>query len=849
MKKILILSFFIFSVAQIWSQENLYLIGDACSAGWDAGNALQMAKSGDTFTWSGQLNPGELKFLSTQGSWDNAYGSNEYDKCIWNGGDYIFAALTDGDRKFQIKLRGTYTITINGGTISFHWTDRIFPVGDGCTASWNPSSGQYLEAVDCCSYKGKVTFTGSGEFKLLKQHDWGAQFGPATNGASIDAMGGYDITTPSDDNKYNIGLSGEYDVVLDVYAGKLYVGHILPSVTIRAQFANNVKTAYNNSFNLYYWTAMGSGNVTMTENAGWYEATAENVFAPYNFLFNKAADNWEIQTPDVQNNTAASLCAHVTNTGVLTATIINDCSDLQDDPSPIVRPVVKVLGLGGAWDVEAGPVMTEADDQMTCSYTATLAAGTHTFKIYTTNDYAYNGADYVMNREYCTDVQLYHSGTEPNVQLVADMAGEYTFIYAYDTRKLSVVFPELPVVPDVPQISLRGINGNWGGIVMIPAADGLTCSTTVTLTAEQILAGWQNFKIFYKDEDEVEHWMGGEITITRTETSGTVQDDSGSRNAYMIADFAGNYLFTYTYADKTVAVTYPAAPEVDLKGLNGDWTGVQMTASADMQSYSYTYTLAAGTHEFKVYFMELGEQQWLGCGTGTAAEMTRDNCSDFQFANGTENCHLIADVAGDYTFTYNATNRKVTVTYPEMQTFTVHLNDDGFASIYMAYDFVLPANVQAYRGVLDGDAIVLTEVEQTVLPQEEGLILYSSSMKAQDITLTQSVDAATPVDQNNFIGTLTEKAESHVYVLGHTSEPHSTAFYYSAGELNIPANRAYLKVAGGSGAPLRLRFAETVATDIDTFDSVCDAQKVLLGGRILILRNGKTYNIMGQLEK
>lgn len=850
MKKSLLLIFVCLLSFCLKAQDNLYLIGDACSAGWDADHALPMEKSGDTFTWTGQLNPGELKFLTTLGSWDNAYGSDEYNKCIWNGGDYTFAALTDGDRKFEIKLRGTYTITINGGTINFAWTDRIYPVGSGCSVGWNVGSDKpYLEAASCCSYKGKVNFTGEGEFKLFKQPDWGDHYGPVGYGTALDAMSGYDVTadgTNDDDHKFAIGLSGEYDVVLDVYAGKLYVGTILPSVTIKAQFASNVKTAYDNSFNLYYWTAMGAGNVTMTENEGWYEARMENVFAPYNFLFNKAADNWEIKTPDVTNNTASSLCMHVTNTGVLTATVSEGCEDLDDPTAPLVRPVVKLLGLN-TWDVEGGYTMAEADDQNSCSYTATLTAGTHEFKIYTANDFAYNGANYEIKRAYCTDVQLYNSGLEPNVKLVADMAGEYTFIYTYDTRKLSVIYPEIPESSN-PVHYLKGIGGDWGGILMVPAVDELSCSCTLTITDEMIIAGWQNFKVFYKDVEEHEHWLGGEVTLTRNAVSGTLEDNGEARNAYLLADFAGNYTFTYTYATQAISVTYPTLPEVDLKGINGDWTGVAMADAADHLSCSYTYSLTAGDYEFKVFFMERGEQQWLGCGSQeNPAVMTRDNCTDFQFATGPANCQLTADKDGDYIFTYDYVSRKVSVTFPELQTMNVKLNGDGFASVYMPFDFTLPAGVEAYKGVLSCGEIVLTEVEQEVLPHETGLILYSETLTNADITLTENVEGAVAVEDNSFIGTLESTSESNVYVLGHTAEAHSTAFYYME-NATIPANRAYLKT-GGSGAPLRIRFATEVTTGVENADENANVNKVIRDGRVYIVREGRVYTIIGQCVK
>lgn len=944
MKKLLLLAFVACMSLMAAAQENLYLIGDACSAGWDAGNALAMTKSGDTFTWTGQLNPGELKFLTTQGSWDNCYGSDEYNKDVWVGGNYTFAALTDGDRKFKIKLRGTYTLTITNGTINFAWTDKIYPVGDGCSAGWNPSSGQYLEAVNCCSYKGKVTFYGNnGEFKLLKQQDWGAQFGPAENGTSLNAMSGYDITTPSDDNKYKVSLSGEYDVVLDVYAGRLYVGKVLPSVTIKAQFDSNVTTAYDNSFNLYFWTAMGEGNRTMTLNNGWYEATIEDMFAPYNFLFNKAAGNWEIQTPNTENKTDASLCMHVTNTGVLTATISENCEDLEEEEEPIVRPEVKLLGINNDW--ATGHVMVEAEDQMSCHYTVGLMHGTEEFKIYTTNDYAYNGADYEMKREYCTDVQTYSTGSEPNIKLHVDLSGNYTFTYYYDTRKVSVTYPEIPTIdikgiggdwtgvrmadatdhltatytytltagnyefclyksdwtkfaegttfvrggeavsvggsenatftadidgdytfvydynagtlqiiypdlPNVPEVHLKGIGGDWDGKKMLQSADGTTCSYTYTITQAMILSGWQNFKLYYKDDEENALCLGGDVTLKRNTTSGTLVDEGSARNAYLVADFAGDYKFTYTYADNSIVVEFPAAPEVDLKGIDGDWNGVKMNEAADHLSASYTYTLTKGDKSFKVFFMEEGNQQWLGCGTQSSpAIITRDNASDFQFATGTENCQLVADRDGDYTFTYDYTNRKVTVTYPALvaETFTAHLNKDGFASIYMPYDFTLPVGVEAYKGALEGEAIVLTKVEQEVLPKETGLILYSASLKNQDITLTESFEEATTISDNAFTGTLTDVQESDFYALVQANN--TTFFYHVATETTIPANRAYLKVVGGSGAPLRIRFATEVTTGIDDNDNVNDNRKIMQNGQIMIIRGDKMYNIVGQIVK
>lgn len=53
--------------------NNLYMVGDACAAGWSIGNALEMkqdALNPFLFTWTGQISAGELKFpLERDESW------------------------------------------------------------------------------------------------------------------------------------------------------------------------------------------------------------------------------------------------------------------------------------------------------------------------------------------------------------------------------------------------------------------------------------------------------------------------------------------------------------------------------------------------------------------------------------------------------------------------------------------------------------------------------------------------------------------------------------------------------------------------------------------------------------
>ena len=113
--------------------DMIYLIGSACSAGWDLGNALPMTATDDpyVFTWAGSLTSGELKFTcDKQSDWGGAWflcgrgsnveptGADEPLLFIDKSSDYcksqyLDMAVGDVDQKWQIASAGTYTITLN----------------------------------------------------------------------------------------------------------------------------------------------------------------------------------------------------------------------------------------------------------------------------------------------------------------------------------------------------------------------------------------------------------------------------------------------------------------------------------------------------------------------------------------------------------------------------------------------------------------------------------------------------------------------------------------------------------------------------------------------------------------
>lgn len=171
---------------------------------------------------------------------------------------------------------------------------------------------------------------------------------------------------------------------------------------------------------------------------------------------------------------------------------------------------------------------------------------------------------------------------------------------------------------------------------------------------------------------------------------------------------------TVSVADGHVTVTgsfknATVLPEVDLKGINGDWTGVHMVNNADSLGCSYTYTLTAGTYEFKVYKMG----KWLG-NNGT---MTRTNCTAWSMEENTANCHLAADVDGDYVFTYNYEDGKMSVKFPAVYALNPYAYGVSAAQadneLTVSYSLQVAAEAVAVEIVGEDETVLATAVGET----------------------------------------------------------------------------------------------------------------------------------------
>lgn len=124
----------------------------------------------------------------------------------------------------------------------------------------------------------------------------------------------------------------------------------------------------------------------------------------------------------------------------------------------------------------------------------------------------------------------------------------------------------------------------------------------------------------------------------------------------------------YTKAEAEEKLVGPGAnlPTVVLAGEMNNWDLSKnvFNTSKDLQTASAIVALdAQKTYAFKIVV----NGAWLG----NTGKMERSNCTGwlFEALDGEEtNAHIIADVAGDYTFTWTYADSKLTVTYPNATT-------------------------------------------------------------------------------------------------------------------------------------------------------------------------------------
>ena len=307
--------------------ETLYIIGDAAPNGWSADNATEMARTDNgVFSWTGNLNAGELKFITTAGEFLPSYNNDGHGALTLRTSD------DQPDLKFDITEPHCYKVDVNllDLTVSFTPTegvtpqfDRIFFVGNETDWTFRPMT---QDPLDPFLFRIGVFFTKGGEFKFgTADGSWENMYKATTGNApytdsSVEFVKGYDP-----DNKWfltdsDTGLA--YKICLDIRTGaermmmqlfnpyeEVYlVGDATPNGWDLGNATPMTRDAADP--NVFTWSGhLNTGELKISAdkqddwNGAWFMATSENeapTGAPQKVLFiDKSSAGCQAQYLDI----------------------------------------------------------------------------------------------------------------------------------------------------------------------------------------------------------------------------------------------------------------------------------------------------------------------------------------------------------------------------------------------------------------------------------------------------------------------------------------------------------------------------------------------------------------------
>ena len=220
--------------------KTLYLIGDAAPNGWDNTNAVALtaiATEPGGFTWTGQLNIGDFKFLTTLGQWIPTYNKSA------TAADSLFYRTDFGqaDDKFHISANGIYTLKVNLLSMKIVINQPVQPttppysrlwiVGDATPNGWNISAPNEMRVDSGNMFVFNYNeLLNAGEFKIpTATGNWGTDYYmPLANHPALSATDVQLVRGGSPDNKWQITTAGPYKIKLDLLNMKINIQPFTP---------------------------------------------------------------------------------------------------------------------------------------------------------------------------------------------------------------------------------------------------------------------------------------------------------------------------------------------------------------------------------------------------------------------------------------------------------------------------------------------------------------------------------------------------------------------------------------------------------------------------------------------
>ena len=458
---------------------------------------------------------------------------------------------------------------------------------------------------------------------------------------------------------------------------------------------------------------------------------------------------------------------------------------------------------------------------------------------------------------------------------------DVTFVLDVTAKKLTATATLKQAAVVIPTVVIAGDMNSWSTTKdkFTMSADSLTATFKTTLAVKNY-----GFKMFIGGA-----WHSDGKTITRAANSTKFTGANSSNNSTLKADIAGEYLFTWEYATKTLTVTYPALPvkyNVTVTAEHGTVTGAgtyeegktaTLTATAN-EGYEfvnwtvgeevvstenpYTFTVNADIALVANFKAVEPEIEWIEMPleitnlvtvvmeVGGAKYLQLAGRNDMNDADVTLFLNNYADVDDDYEV--NAENSYMT---------------------FGGMEFTVIEGVMTQTSETDKGTIYTGTVYASVTDEEEGGTMYvkfALTMYAAPATVLVLTDAIVAINEK--LGTLTfnvvtgEGEGYYAELAGYTApgvhegpqicllETPEVIAYATYVETEVVDGVITLK--GEFTSPMGPKFDLTISgklpgsgTALENIAVEGKAVKAIVNGQLIIIKNGVQYNAQGAILK
>ena len=327
----------------------------------------------------------------------------------------------------------------------------------------------------------------------------------------------------------------------------------------------------------------------------------------------------------------------------------------------VLLPTVALAGEMNTWSTLTHELKA-AEDQKTASITVQLEAQSYAFKMVV--DGAWLGNTGTMTRDNCTDwVFEALDGEETNAHITADVAGDYIFTWTYETKTLTVTYPEAGDDPVDPNPGDDPVVEPDGDVWTVLGVDALGLNWTIEATDNDMVK--QEDGSYKLVKENLELGAGNYDYKVAKNHSWDVSIPAGQPNQTLTIETSGVYNVTFVLdaACTTLTATaelVQAGEVIPVVGMHGNFLGSwadteKFTMAEDKKTASLVLTIPVGEYEFGM--------QIAGVWTANGTAFTRENTSAAIVGTSPNNT-LSADVEGEYTFTWTYETSTLTIAYP-----------------------------------------------------------------------------------------------------------------------------------------------------------------------------------------